>query len=717
MINEAASLFYTQNRELSWLRFNERVLEEAEDPSVPPLERLKFISIFSSNLDEFFMIRVGSLNDLSLVDEKAIDNKSGMTAGEQLEKIYAAVPALYEKKDALYKRVERELRINGLFSLEMKELEGDERKYIKRYFTDYILPVISPQIVDSHHPFPHIQNKILNIAAFLKVEREQVLGLIPVPQVLPDIVMLPGGEVRYICIEKIIMEHVEEIFSMYKIVEKTVVCITRNADISPEDEGNDTDADFRDIMKKLLHKRKRMAAVRLETSEKLSRNFEKYLCEKLQIVPEQIFIIRSPINMNYVYSLFGKIDPENRKSLIFSEFKPCRSQDIAHNESIFQQVRKKDVLFSYPYESMDSFLQMIREAAYDPAVVSIKITIYRLASRARLVEHLCDAAENGKEVIVLIELRARFDEQNNIDWSERLEEAGCTVVYGIEGYKVHSKICLITREDKSGLSYITQVGTGNYNEKTAELYADLSLVTRDPAIAAEANEFFRNMLIGNLDGEYQKLLVAPNSFKARIIELIDEEIQKGTSGRITMKLNSITDIDVIRKLHEASCAGVQINMIVRGICCILPGVPGNTENITVISIVGRFLEHARIYSFGTGEEQHIYIASADMMTRNTRRRVEVACPVLDENLKCRLNKMLEVELNDNVKGRILTEDGIYVKKEDNRPSIDSQQFFMDEAEERALHPARQENSFRQAVKRLTSLFSGKLVKICEDKEY
>lgn len=707
MDREIAGVPYTQNRELSWLKFNERVLEEAEDPNVPLLEQLKFISIFSSNLDEFFMIRVGSLNDLSLIDEKAIDDKSGMTAGEQLEKIYAAVPPLYEKKDVLYKSVERDLRKNGLFSLKMSELESGERKYVKQYFSKYILPVLSPQIVDSHHPFPHIQNKVLNIAAYLKVKGEPVLGLIPVPQILPDIVMLPGEDVRYVCIEKIIMEYVDEIFSMYKIVEKTVMCVTRNADINPEDEGNDTDADFRDIMKKLLHKRKRMAVVRLETSEKLSRDFEKYLCEKLQIGPEQIFVVKSPITMQYVYSLFGKIGPEQKERLVFSEYRPRRSPDILPGESIFQQIQRKDVLFSYPYESMDAFLQMIREAAYDPAVVSIKITIYRLASRARLVEYLCDAAENGKEIVVLIELRARFDEQNNIDWSERLEEAGCTVVYGIEGFKVHAKICLITREDKSGLAYITQVGTGNYNENTAELYADLSLVTRDPGIAAEANEFFRNMLIGNLNGEYQKLMVAPNSFKSRIMGLIEGEIRKGSSGRITMKLNSVTDIDIIRKLRDASCAGVQIRMIVRGICCLLPGVPGNTENITVISIVGRYLEHVRIYSFGTGVEQKLFISSADMMTRNTQRRVEVACPVFDEEIKSRINKMLEAEWYDNIKARILTKDGAYVKKDDNRPPVDSQQYLMNETAERALRPRKQENGFGRLLNKIKSLFGGR----------
>jgi len=489
MSKEALSLPYTQNRELSWLRFNERVLEEAEDPGVPFLEQLKFVSIFSSNLDEFFMIRVGSLNDLALVDAKAIDNKSGMTAGEQLDRVYAAVPPLYEKKDRIYRDVEQNLRKNGVFSLQMSELEGGERKYIKRYFNDFVLPVLSPQIVDSHHPFPHIQNKVLHIAALLRVKGDAVLGLVPVPQILPDIVTLPGEDVRYIGIEKIIMEYVREIFSMYTVAEKTVICVTRNADISPEDEGNDTDADFRDIMKKLLHKRRRLSVVRLETSEKLSRHFEKYLCDRLQIGPEQIFRTASPIKMEYVYSLFGKIDPGRKDALVFSEYRPRRSPDISPGENIFQQIQQKDVLFSYPYESMDAFLLLCRESAYDPAVVSIKITIYRLASRARLVEYLCAAAENGKEVVVLIELRARFDEQNNIDWSERLEEAGCTVVYGIEGYKVHSKVCLITREDKSGFSYTTQVGTGNYNEKTAELYADLSLVTHDPKIAADANEF------------------------------------------------------------------------------------------------------------------------------------------------------------------------------------------------------------------------------------
>lgn len=418
---------FTQNRELSWLKFNERVLEEAQDPNVPLFERLKFVSIFTSNLDEFFMIRVGSLKDLSLADETATDNKSGMTANEQLEKIYEAVRPLYDKKDDTFFGIENRLRKKGIFSLEFSELESSELKYIRHYFRDIILPILSPQIVDLHHPFPHIPNKVMHIAALLRAKGNKentVFGLIPVPSTLPGIVEIPGNGLRYITVDKIIMKYADDIFDMYEVCEKMLMCVTRNADISPMDEGFDTDADFRDIMKKILHKRKRLAVVRLEVSKKLSDDFEKYLCEKLTISPVQIFRTKSPMVMNYVFSLFGKIDPEQKKQLAYGEFKPRPSPDVLPGESILKQVQRKDVLLCYPYESMDAFLQMIREAAYDPSVISIKITIYRLARKAKLVEYLCDAAENGKEVVVLIELRARFDEQNNIDWSERLEEAG-----------------------------------------------------------------------------------------------------------------------------------------------------------------------------------------------------------------------------------------------------------------------------------------------------
>lgn len=444
--------------------------------------------------------------------------------------------------------------------------------------------------------------------------------------------------------------------------------------------------DFRDLMKKLLNKRKKLSVIRLEANFPMSDKFSSYLCKRFDIETRQIFISDTPLKMGYVFNLFSKLSPSQVRQLTYKEFKPAKNTGLSLQQSIIKQIKQKDSLLFYPYESMDSFLRMIKEAANDNHVISIKISIYRLAKKAKLVDYLCAAAENGKEVTVLMELRARFDEQNNIDWSEKLEEAGCKIIYGLDAYKVHSKVCLITLKDKTGISYITQVGTGNYNEKTAELYTDLSLFTADPTIGRDAVEFFKNMSIASLDGIYEKLLVAPKNLKSVLMGLIDMEIKKGAKGAITIKINSLTDIDFIHKLAEASKAGVNINLIVRGICCLLPRISGETDNINIISIVGRFLEHSRIYSFGTGDEQKIYIASADLMTRNTERRIEVACPVQDKALKYQINRMLEAIWYDNVKARILFNDGNYIKKIDNRTLIDSQMYFLNEYMEKNLKP-------------------------------
>lgn len=675
---KSASLSFKQNRELSWLKFNERVLEEAEDKTVPLWERLKFLAIFTSNLDEFFMIRVGSLFDMSLFNPTQIDNKSGMTAKEQIHKIYKQVDQLNDKRDQLFYEIESQLRLNGIFSLDFNELETDEKKYIDTYYQDIISPILSPQIVDPLHPFPHLYNKVIHISALLKNKGEIILGIIPIPTNLPEIVFLPGADIRYICTEKIIYEYIDKVFGMYELVEKTYFCVTRNADISPDDEAYDVNLDFRFKMKKLLGKRKRLAVVRLEVYNYLSHYYKQYLCDKFSITKSQIFKTKAPMKMGYAFSLFEKFTGTQANRLAYSHFSNIYPSRFLSNESIIKQMSKRDDLLFYPYESLKPFLQMIKEAATDSSVISIKITIYRLARKANLVDYICSAAENGKDVTILIELRARFDEQNNIDWSERLEEAGCKIIYGFEGYKVHSKVCLITRKEKGKIKYITQFGTGNYNEKTAELYTDFSLITHDEEIGKDAAEFFKNMAIGNLDGNYKYLMVAPLGLKSKIIQLIDEQIMLNENGRIILKINSITDIDIIDKLAEASCAGVKINMIVRGICCILPNIPGKTENITVTSIVGRFLEHSRIYCFGTKDEQKIFISSADMMTRNLERRVEVACPIFDPEIKIKINNIIETMLYDNEKLRFMDSKGIYHKKQENKIRINSQEIFMRE---------------------------------------
>ena len=669
---------YTQNRELSWLKFNQRVLEEAKDSSVPLLERMKFVSIFTSNLDEFFMIRVGSLYDMSLTDNSTIDSRSGMNPKEQLDAIFAAVAPLYKERDKTYSEIKKLLNPYGVCGLSIKELEQQEKKYVKKYFKDQILPILSPQIVDANHPFPHLLNKELYVIASLKQNGTSMIGIVPVPQFVSDILHLPGHDIRYIRMEKVIMEYLDVVFDKYEVSNKNYICVTRNADVSPDDEALEINDDFRLLMQETLHKRRRMAVVRMETAEPLDKELEKYFCDKFKITPAQIYRTKMPMKLDYIFSIMDKVPASLKRSLIDEPFTPQPSRYLTDGK-VIPQVKKKDILLSCPYESMDPFLRMIKEAAYDSTVLTIRITIYRLAKKARLVEYLCAAAENGKEVTVLIELRARFDEQNNIDWSERLEEAGCRVIYGFEGYKVHSKICLITYRNRNNIEYITQVGTGNYNEKTATMYTDVSLITADKGIGEDAAVFFKNMSIGNLNGSYQHIIVSPTSLKPKVLSLMDEEIKKGTNGRIIMKMNSVTDVDFIQKVSEASNAGVKVDLIVRGICCILPGVKGYTENLRVTSIVGRYLEHPRIFLFGTGADQKIYIGSADMMTRNTEKRVEVACPVYDETIRKQLTHMLKIMLADNVKARELKSDGKYYMKEKGTSKVNSQEYFMREA--------------------------------------
>ena len=672
---------YTQNRELSWLQFNARVLAEAEDENVPLLERLKFLSIFTSNLDEFFMIRVGSLVDMAAVEKNRIDNKSGMTAEEQLRRIYAAVTPLYARRDAAFSDVESRLRDEGLRRLRFCELDAAGQKYIKHYFKNVVAPVLSPQIVDSHHPFPHLEGKVLHIAAVLSHKKSERLGLLPVPSSLPALVFLPDEPTQYIAIEDILLEYTDNVFEMYNVIEKTVFCVSRNADINPDDETfGAEEGDFRKRMEKLLRQRRRMAVVRVELAHQISGHFQEYFRHRFEVTDEQIFVSnRAPLKLGYAFSLGDHLPEQQREKLSNPPFSPQTPAMLPAGQSLLREALRRDVLLSYPYESMEPFLQMIREAANDSAVLSIRITIYRLARKAKLVEYLCAAAENGKDVTVLIELRARFDEQNNIDWSERLEEAGCKIIYGFEDYKVHSKICLITRQERAGVRYITQVGTGNYNEKTARQYTDVSLITSNEQIGKDAVAFFNNMALGNLEGRYERLLVAPSSLKSSILARMDEQIAKGKEGYMLLKFNSLTDIDIITKLREASCAGVHIEMIVRGICCLLPDVKGHTENIFVTSIVGRFLEHSRIFVFGRGAAEKMYISSADMMTRNTERRVEIACPIDSPEVRARLWEILRAMQNDTVKARILRPDGSYCRKSPVPDPVCAQSLLMENA--------------------------------------
>ena len=691
-------LSYTQNRELSWLKFNERVLAQAVDPGVPLMERMRFVSIFTSNLDEFFMVRVGSLIDMDMIAPEEADNKSGMTPSEQVSAICAAVVPLIERRDAIYRALVNELDNAGVTEATMETLTAGQKAYVQEYYKENIRPLLSPQVIDRSHPFPHLKNKALYAAALLTLsgkpaggkEKEKdkdkgggkqqapggkqpsVLGIVDVPQSLPRVIMLPGGGVRYIRTEAVIAAHMKKIFKIYDVSEQAIISITRNADISlSEEHYDDENPDYLNYMRRLLKKRDRLAPVRLELEGRAPR-LAKRLAEFLKLGAERVYACECPLKLDYIDQI------EKCPAALFNPpHVPVYPAYLNADRPIWEQVVQRDVLLFYPYQSMQPFLDLLRQSAKDPDVVSIKITIYRLARNSAIAKALCAAAENGKEVTVLMELRARFDEQNNIDWTVELEEAGCRIIYGPENLKCHAKLCLITRRERGGLGYIAQIGTGNYNEKTSTLYTDFCMMTADAAITRDAVSFFENMLIGNSDGEYDKLLVAPLAMKNRIIEQIDAQIARGADGRIRIKVNSITDRELIDKLSEASCAGVRIDLIVRGICCLVPGVPGKTENITVTSVVGRFLEHSRIYAFGEGVEMKLYLSSADFMTRNQDRRVEVGGPVRSPELKAFLEEYLNLLLADNTRAWRQHSDGTYARLAPGEAqSIDVQDWYL-----------------------------------------
>jgi polyphosphate kinase len=672
---------FTQNRELSWLNFNDRVLEEAEDGSVPLLERLKFISIFTNNLDEFYMVRCGSLFDISLVDKDYIDNKTGLNAQDQLDAIYDRTKYLYKRRDEVFKSLNNLLKTEGIYDLDFKDLTKSEIKFINKYFFNNILPVLSPQIIDIHHPFPHLLNKSLNVMLIMKSEGKLLYGLIPIPSSLPKIIYFPTNPLRYILLEKIIYEYVNEIFSNYHVEFRTVVSVTRNADIVLSNSQIDEDEDYKGYMKKLLKKRTRLAPIRLEFYKYSDTKLKKFLCDKLNIQENQAQISNTPLEMSYVYDLYSHIKKVNKTvfhKLSFDPFYPEIPKFIKEGK-IIPQLKRRDFLLCYPYDPIDPFLRLLKEAANDENVISVKITIYRLARSSSIIKYLLEACENGKDVTVLIELRARFDEENNIHYAGLLEEAGCRILYGFEEFKVHSKILLITRKEKNKFQYITQLGTGNYNEKTSKLYTDYSFITRESSIGDDAMLFFKNMSISNLNDEYRTLLVAPFGLKNKLIEKINIEIDNAINNRpanIIMKMNSLTDRELIDMLSKASNAGVKIKLIVRCICCLIPGIPDKTENIEVISIVGRFLEHSRIYCFGTGEDASIYLSSADLMTRNTEKRVEIAFPIKNPILQIKINHMLDIMFNDNVKARKINDKGEYEKVIRSVNLIDSQNYFM-----------------------------------------
>jgi len=659
---------YTQNRELSWLRFDDRVLEEAIDENVPLYERLKFIAIYASNLDEFYRVRVGSLYEMASVDTNGFDNKSFMTPSQQLDKIFVATKQLNQKADKIFATVEKQLKTYGIERKKVKSLNQKDKSYVKTYFDNQISPFLSPQIINVRHPFPHLLNKALYVGIILTRKKKKVFGIIPVPSNLPKIVYIPNkSKIRYVMTEDIIATYADKIFDGYEVENTAILSVTRSADISLDDERLDLGEDFLEHAREVLLKRQRLAPVRLEIEGNIDSTMMKYATEQFKITSKQIFIYKSPINKSYIFSLGSKFNEEQKNSLMYPPFEPSHICCVPENVSVMDYVANNDVMLQYPYQSFDIFLKFIKEAVTDEKVFAIKITLYRVGShRAQLMNYLSMAAKMGKDVTVLMELRARFDEENNINWAEFLQDAGCKVIYGMEGYKVHSKICLVMKQDKTGIKYFTQIGTGNYNASTSSLYTDISLITSNEDIGKDAVEFFQNMGIDNLYGEYKNLLVAPVSLKNTLLDLIKEEIEKAKAGEETsifLKMNSLTDRQLIDALKEASQAGVKIKMIIRGICCILPGIEGKTDNIEVISVVGRFLEHSRIFCFGTGENMKMYIASADWMTRNTENRVEIAAPIYDQKIKNSIYDTLRIMWKDNLKARILCSDGTYKKPE------------------------------------------------------
>jgi len=671
---------YTQNREISWLRFDERCLSEAKDESVPILERMKFISIFSSNLDEFFSVRVGSITDAKRLKKGLVDNKSGMTPEEQLKKIYAAANRLCQRREEIFRDLKKALKREKIHDLSLDECTKEERAWIRKFFRTAVAPTLGAQIVDSRHPLPMLQTETIYAAGLIRYNNADAFAIVAVPDNLHRIVRLPGekDEVRYVHMEDIVLDNMDSIFKGMPVKEKLKFMVIRNADVDVDDDQFSDTYDYRDRMVEMLKKRKRKDLVRVELSRKLSPAMTKYLSKYIKAEDRMVYVSQMPLDRKYMFQIADLLPDELAKRMSYEPYTPKLSAAFNYDENLFDQVQKKDVLLSYPYESMDPFLLLVKEAAADPDVISIKITIYRLARKARLVDYLCLAAENGKEVDVLIELKARFDEQNNIDYSEKLMDAGCTVMYGFEDYKVHSKICLISRMRNRELSHVALIATGNFNENTARQYTDLAYLTARPGIVRDTVSFFQNMMVGKLDGAYRYLLVSPVSLKQTVIELIERETDKGEMGRITCKLNSITDEEVIEKLQEASAAGVRINLIIRGITCILPGVSGKTENIHIRSIVGRYLEHSRIYLFGSGQDEKLYISSADFMTRNTERRVEVACPISDPAIRETLRSYLDLCLADNVKARRMDKHGKYHHIHDDMEPLSCQDEMMKE---------------------------------------
>lgn len=668
------------NRELSWLKFNERVLEEAEDKTVPLCERFTFVSIYQTNLDEFFMVRVGSLYDQTLLPQDIRDNKTQMSSQEQIDAILAETRKLNKRKEKVYQKLIEKVAKEGIRLYRMDQIEDDKK--LERYFQAEILPLISPTVVGRRQPFPFLKNKEIYavVALTTKSSKKVRLGIVPcTSNIFQRMIEVPGEKGAFVLGEDLIYHYIAKVFPGYRIQGKALIRVTRNADIDA-DALYDEDLDYREFMAELMKQRKKLAPIRLEMSGDLDIASMLMLDDYLGLKEKYVFHSSVPLDFSFVFQIQDML--RKNEKLFYEKRTPQKSPMFQDGRSIIEQIKEGDKFLSYPYDSIRPFLRLLTEAAEDENVVSIKMTLYRLAKQSKVIEALIEAAENGKEVVVLVELRARFDEENNIEWSRLLENAGCQVIYGLDGYKVHSKLCLITRKADRQFECITQIGTGNYNEKTSRLYTDLSLMTADTNIGMEAAKVFRALAKGEVVEDMQHLLVAPKCLQNKVLDMIDEEINHAKNGEpayIGIKMNSLTDKKIIDKLVAASCAGVKIEMIIRGICCLVPGVKGKTENIRVISIVGRFLEHSRIYMFGTKERRKYYIASADLMTRNTVKRVEVAAPIYDPAIKEKLEYIFDIMNHDNQKARELHADGIYYKVRNDKEPLNSQERLYEDA--------------------------------------
>ena len=673
------------NRELSWLKFNQRVLEEAQDPENPLCERLSFLSIFQSNLDEFFMVRCGSLYDQMMEDPGAKENKTNMTCKEQLTAIYARGRELLREKDDTYDQLRAELSMQGVDVVDFHTITTEEADWLEAYFKSEIEPLLSPQIIGKKQSFPFLQNKEIYAVVLLEKKGTEKLGIVPCSSsVLPKIVSLPTGTNRFILSEELILHFAPEIFSRHTIKSKSLIRIVRNADIDPDESA---DGDYRKTMEQLIRKRRKLCPIKMEFSRLMDTGVIQSLCNYLNLTEGQVFYSEAPLNLGVLSSVRDML--RRKKCLFYQRRVPQKPAWLDPSKRMMELIEEQDRFLAFPYESIRPFLTLLNEAGKDPQVVSIKMTLYRVASNSKIVEALIEAAENGKDVVVLVELRARFDEENNIEWSRQLEDAGCRIIYGLDGMKVHSKLCLITKKVENEISYITQIGTGNYNEKTSAIYTDYSLMTANHDIGQEANLVFHALCLGQTVEHVDHLLVAPHCLQNKLADMIAEQTELAIAGKpayIGIKINSLTDKYLIDKLIEASKAGVKIDMIIRGISCLVAGVPGETENITIRSIVGRFLEHTRIFIFGTKDCAKVYIASADWMTRNTRRRVEVAAPIYDSSIRERILEMFDVMMRDNVKARIQQPDGSYRRQTGETPKINAQEYFYEQAYQNAYHP-------------------------------